>query len=146
MPITSTICDSYLIELGQGLHNHTVSTGDVFKCALYTSSATLNRSTTTYSSTNEVTGTGYTAGGDTLTNVTPVTSNNVGVYDWADLTFSTLTVSGIRGALIYNSTNSNRAVCTLNFVSDWSPSAKDFVMTFPGATSTSAIIRIKYNG
>jgi len=143
--ITSATTKSFYTELGQALHNLTVG-GDVFKCALYTSAATLNADTTVYSVTNEVTGTGYTAGGDTLTNVNPTQSNGKGLYDFEDLTFSTLTVTGIRGALIYNSTNGNRAVAALNFGADFSPTAEDFKITFPSVTSTTAIIRIKTNG
>ena len=142
MSITSAISNSLLTELGFGLHDFRTS-GNVFKCALYTKSASLGAGTPVYTSTGEVNGTGYTLGGATLTNIKPVVSNSVGVYDWADLVFSTLTVTGIRGALIYNSTNGNRTVAVLNFVTDQSPSAQDFTITFPGATSTTAIIRIK---
>jgi len=142
MSITSAICNSFRAELGQGLHNFAVS-GDVFKCALYTSSAALDKDTTAYTISNEVTGTGYTAGGASLTNIAPVVSSSVGVYDFDDLVFSALTVTGIRGALIYNSTNSNRAVAVLNFLSDQSPSAQDFTITFPSAAPTTAILRIK---
>jgi len=142
MSIISAIPNTLLTELGNGLHDFR-TTGNVFKCALYTSAAALGAGTTVYSATNEVTGTGYTAGGDTLTNINPTLSNSVGVYDWADLVFSTLTVTGIRGCLIYNSTNGNRAVAVLNFVTDQDPSAENFTITFPGATSTTAILRVK---
>jgi hypothetical protein len=143
--ITSAITKSFANELGQALHNIS-SGGDTFKCALYTSLATLNADTTVYSSTNEVTGTNYTAGGEELTNNNPTQSNGKGLYDWDDLTFSTVTITGIRGALIYNSTNGNRAVVVLDFGADYSPSAQDFVISFPSVTSTTAIIRIKPNG
>lgn len=142
MSITSAVPNSLLTEFGNGLHDFRIG-GDVFKCALYTSSADLNKTTTVYSATNEVSGTGYTAGGDTLTNVNPVISNSVGLYDFADLVFSALTVTGIRGCLIYNSTNGNRAVAVLNFITDQSPSAQNFTIEFPSPTSSTAIIRIK---
>jgi len=143
--ITSATCKSFYTELGQALHNITVG-GDVFKLALYTSSATLNSDTTVYGATNEVSGTGYTAGGDALTNVNPTQSNGKGLYDFEDLTFSALTVTGIAGGLIYNSTNGNRAVAVLNFGASYSPSAQDLLITMPSQTSTTAIIRIKTNG
>ena len=142
--ITSATTKSFYTELGQALHNLSIG-GDVFKCALYTSSATLNADTTVYSSTNEVSGTGYTAGGNTLTNVDPVQLGGKGLYDFANLTFSTLTVTGIYGALIYNSTNGNRAVAALNFGATYSPVAQNLVITFPSVTATTAIIRIKTN-
>ena len=142
MSIISAIPNTLLTELGNGLHDFRTS-GNTFKCALYTGSASLGAGTTVYTTSNEVTGTGYTAGGNTLTTVNPTISNSVGVYDFADLVFSALTVTGIRGCLIYNSNNGNRTVAVLNFVNDQSPSVQDFTITFPGATSTGAIIRIK---
>ena len=143
--IISAITKSFATEVGQGLHNMSVG-GDVFKLALYTNQATLNSDTTIYSVTNEVSGTGYTPGGDTLTNTNPTQSDGKGLYGWTDLTFSTLTVSNITGGLIYNSTNGNRAVVVLNFGASYSPSAQDFNIVFPSVTSTTALIRIKPNG
>jgi VCBS repeat-containing protein len=108
---------------------------------LYTSSATLNASTTAYATTNEISGTGYTAGGGTLTNVDPTTSSTTAFCDFNDLTFSTATITA-RGALIYNSTNSNRAVVVLDFGADKTSTAGDFTIVFPTADSSNAIIRI----
>jgi hypothetical protein len=129
----------------QALHNFTTSTGNAFKIALYTSSSNLSAATTAYggaTATNEVTGTGYTAGGTGLTNVTPTTSGTTAYTDFnPDVTWSTSTITA-RGALIYNSTNANRAVVTLDFGSDKSSSAGDFTIVFPAFDSTNAIIRI----
>jgi hypothetical protein len=136
----------------------TADSGDTFKLALYTSSATLDANTTAYSSSNEVSssGTNYTAGGGSLTNlgVTAVNTNataGTGFTDFSDLTFSTATITA-RGALIYNSTPSansnanttltNAAVCVLDFGSDKTSTAGDFTIIFPTANNTSAIIRI----
>lgn len=143
MAITNAMCTSFKAELMQALHNFTASTGNTFKLALYTSSATLGASTTAYSSTNEVPNSGsYTAGGGTLTNVTPTSSGTTAFTDFfPDLTFTSATITA-RGALIYNSTNSNRAVCALDFGSDKTSTAGDFVIIFPAANATDAIIRI----
>lgn len=135
------MCTSFKQELMQALHNFTTSTGNTFKIALYTNSASFTAATTTYTATNEVTGTGYTAGGNTLTNVTPTTSGTTAFTDFADTTWASSTITA-RGALIYNSTNSNRTVCVLDFGSDKSSSAGDFIIVFPTADATNAIIRI----
>lgn len=135
------MCTSFKVELMQALHNFTASTGNTFKIALYTNSASFTAATTAYTATNEVTGTGYTAGGNTLTNVTPTSSGTTAFTDFADTTWSSSTITA-RGALIYNSTNSNRAVCVLDFGSDKSSSAGDFTIVFPTADATNAIIRI----
>lgn len=141
MAITSALCTSFKAELMQALHNFTTSTGNTFKIALYTSSATLGASTTTYSTTNEVSGTGYTAGGQTLTNVTPTSSGTTAFTDFADVTWANATITA-NGALIYNSTNSNRAVAALAFGSDKTSTAGDFKIIFPTADASNAIIRI----
>ncbi len=141
MAITQAVCNSFKQELMQGLHNFTNSSGNTFKIALYTSSATMSASTTAYSATNEASGTGYSAGGNTLTNVTPSLSSSVALTDFADSTWSTATVTA-RGALIYNSTNSNRAVVVLDFGSDKSSTAGDFIVIFPAADAANAIIRL----
>jgi len=125
----------------QALHNFTTSTGNTFKIALYTNSASFTAATTVYTATNEVTGTGYTAGGNTLTNVTPTTSGTTAFTDFADTTWTSSTITA-RGALIYNSTNGNRTVCVLDFGSDKSSSSGDFTIVFPTADATNAIIRI----
>jgi len=141
MAITQAMCTSFKVELLQGVHNFTTSTGDTFKIALYTSSATLGASTTVYTTTNEVSGTGYTAGGNTLTNVTPTSSGTTAFTDFADTTWSTATITA-RGALIYNSTESNKAVAVLDFGSDKTSTAGNFTIVFPTADASNAIIRI----
>jgi hypothetical protein len=135
------MCTSFKSELMQALHNFTTSTGNTFKIALYTNSASFTAATTVYTATNEVTGTNYTAGGNTLTNVTPTTSGTTAFTDFADTTWSSSTITA-RGALIYNSTNGNRTVCVLDFGSDKSSSSGDFTIVFPTADATNAIIRI----
>ena len=142
MAITQAMCTSFKQELLQAKHDFTATTGNTFKLALYTSSATLGASTTAYSATNEVSGTGYSAGGSALTNVTPTTSGTTAFTDFADLTFSTATITA-RGALIYNDTQAgDPSVVVLDFGSDKSSSAGDFTITFPTADASNAIIRI----
>jgi hypothetical protein len=141
MAISQAMCTSFKVELLQGVHNFTVSTGDTFKIALYTSSATLGASTTVYSTSNEVVGTGYTAGGNTLTSVTPTSSGTTAFTDFADTTWSTATITA-RGALIYNSTEANKAVCVLDFGSDKTSTAGNFTIVFPAADASNALIRI----
>lgn len=141
MAITTAMATSFKSELMQGLHNFLLSGGNTFKLALYTSSATLSAATTAYSATNEASGTNYTAGGATLTRVDPTTSGTTAYTDFADLTFSTATITA-RGSLIYNSTNSNRAVVINDFGSDKTSTAGDFTIVFPTADASSAIIRI----
>jgi hypothetical protein len=156
MAITQAMCTSFKAELMLGAHDFRATGGDTFKIALYTSSATIDANTTAYSATNEVTGTNYTAGGNSLTNLGVVTSNNsastgTGYTDFSDTTWSNATITA-RGALIYNSTPSansnanttltNAAVCALDFGSDKTSTAGDFTIIFPTATNTTAIIRI----
>jgi len=142
MAITQAMCTSFKAELMTATHNFTTSTGNTFKIALYTSSATLGASTTAYSGTNEVAnGNGYTTGGATLTNVTPTTSGTTGYTDFADVTWSASTITA-NGALIYNSTNSNKAVVVLAFGADKSSTSGDFVIQFPAAGAGTAIINI----
>lgn len=141
MAITQAMCTSFKQELLTGTHNFTNGTGDTFKIALFTSSATLGASTTAYSTTNETSGTGYTAGGNTLTNVTPTTSGTTAFTDFADTTWSTASITA-RGALIYNSTDSNKAVVVLDFGADKTSTAGDFTIQFPTADASNAIIRI----
>jgi hypothetical protein len=136
------MCTSFKVDLLQGVHDFTASTGDAFKLALYTSSATLDATTTAYSSTNEVANSGtYSAGGGTLTNITPTSSGTTALTDFDDLSFTSATITA-RGALIYNSTNSNKAVVVLDFGSDKSSTSGTFTIQFPAATSSDAIIRI----
>lgn len=125
----------------QGLHNFDNPGGDTFKIALYTSSATLGASTTAYSATNEATGTGYTAGGNTLTSVGPTSSGTTAYVDFADTTWSASTITA-NGALIYNANSANASCVVLAFGSDKSSSNGEFVVVFPTANSTDAIIRI----
>jgi hypothetical protein len=141
MAITSAICTSFKQELLVGTHDFTASTGDTFKLALYTSSATLGASTTAYTTTNEVSGTNYTAGGGTLTSVTPTTSGTTAICDFADLTFGTATITA-RGCLIYDSTQSNKAVAAIDFGGDKTSTAGNFTIVFPSPTATGAIIRL----
>lgn len=133
---------SFKQQLLMGQHNFTTSTGDTFKIALYSSSATMNASTTAYTSTNEVSGAGYSAGGAVLTNVTPTTSGTTALTDFADITWSASTITA-RGALIYNDSHTgNAAVIVLDFGSDKSSSSGDFTVVFPTADASNAIIRI----
>ena len=140
MAITQALCNSFKTELAAGIHDFS-SGGDTFKIALYTSSANLSSATTAYSATNEVSGTGYTAGGATLTNVSPVLSGATAILDFADVSWPGATITA-RGALIYNSTKSNRAVAVLDFGSDRISTASTFLITFPTADASNAIIRI----
>ena len=136
------MCTSFKKELMQGVHDFTASTGNTFKLALYTNSASFTAATTAYTATNEISGTGYTAGGGTLTNVTPTTSGTTALTDFADLTFSTATITA-RGALIYNDTAAgDPSVVVLDFGSDKSSTAGDFTIVFPTADASNAIIRI----
>jgi len=141
MAITQAMATSFKQELLTGTHDFTNSTGDTFKIALFTSSATLGAATTAYTTSNEVTGTGYTAGGNTLTNVTPSTSGTTAFTDFADTTWSSATITA-RGALIYNSTDSDKAVVVLDFGSDKTSTNGDFTIQFPTADASNAIIRI----
>jgi len=142
MAITQAMCTSFKKELMTGTHDFTTSTGNTFKLALYTSSATLDATTTAYSATNEASGTGYSAGGGTLTNVTPTTSGTTALTDFADLTFSAATITA-NGALIYNDTAAgDPSVVVLAFGGDKSSSAGDFTIQFPTADASNAIIRI----
>lgn len=135
-------CTSFKVELMRAVHDFTASTGDTFKLALYTNSATFNAATTAYTASNEVSGAGYTAGGGTLTNVTPTSSGTTAFADFADLTFSSATITA-RGALIYNDTAAGNPSCiVLDFGSDQSSTSGDFTIVFPTADASNAIIRI----
>ena len=141
MAISTSMCTSFKSELMSALHDFDNPGGNTFKIALYTSSATLGASTTAYSATNEVSGTGYSAGGETLTSVSPTTSGTTAYVDFADVTWANSTITA-NGALIYNANSSNAAVVTLAFGSDKSSSNGDFTIVFPTANATDAIIRI----
>lgn len=141
MAIVQTMCTSFKAEVAQGLHNFTRSTGDVFYLALYTANATLGADTTVYTTSNEASGTNYTAGGIALTNITPLAANGTGYWSFDDATFSNVTLT-CAGALIYNSTNGNRAVCVLNFGQTITKTAANLVVTFPPMGATDSVLRI----
>ena len=146
MAITQAMCSSFKQELLQGKHDFTASTGHTFKLALFTRSATLGASTTDYATTNEVSGTGYSAGGSPLTNVTPTLDGTTAITDFADLTFSTATITA-NGAMIYNTTtgggsSTTDSVIILAFGGDKTSTAGDFTIQFPTADASNAIIRI----
>jgi hypothetical protein len=137
------MCTSFKKELLQGVHDFTASTGNSFKLALYTNSASFTAATTAYTSSNEVSASGsYSAGGGALTNVTPTTSGTTALTDFADLTFTSATITA-RGALIYNDTAAgDPSVVVLDFGSDKTSTAGDFQIVFPTADASNAIIRI----
>lgn len=138
MAITQSICNVFFYDLARGLHNFS---SDVIKIALYTSSADLGPTTTAYSATNETSGTGYVAGGATLTATLVGGVNNTVTYvDFADATWPSSTFTA-RGALVYNNT-SGGSICVLDFGSDRSSSASTFRVTFPTANASDAIIRL----
>ena len=141
MAITQALCTSFKQELLVGTHDFTTTTGSSFKMALYTSSATLGATTTAYTATNEVSGTGYTATGQALTNVTPTTSGTTALTDFADETWTSATITA-RGALIYNDTAAgDPSVLVLDFGADKTSTAGDFTVVFPAADASNAIIR-----
>ena len=141
MAITSAICTSFKVELLKGVHNFTASSGDTFKLALYTSSATLGATTTAFTTTGQSSGTNYTSGGANLTRIDPTSSGTTAFTDFADLTFGTASVTA-RGCMIYNSSDSNKSVAVIDFGGDKTSSAGDFTIQFPTASSSAAIIRI----
>jgi hypothetical protein len=145
MAITQAMCTSFKKELLEGKHNFT-NGQHTFKIALFTSSASLDAATTDYSTSNEVSGTNYTAGGGALTNVTPTSSGTTAFTDFADKTFSNATITA-NGAMIYNTTtaggsNTTDAVIILAFGGDKTSTAGDFTIQFPAADASNAIIRI----
>tara|TARA_B100000963_G_C22630037_1_gene674443 strand:+ start:111 stop:557 length:447 start_codon:yes stop_codon:yes gene_type:complete len=140
------MCSSFKQELLEGGHNFKNSGGHTFKLAMYTNSASFNAATTAYTTSNEVSGSGYTAGGGTLTRVDPSLSGTTALTDFSDLTFTSATVTA-RGALIYNTTTgggsgTNDTVVVLDFGSDKTSTAGDFTIQFPAADASNAIIRI----
>ena len=144
MAITSAICTSFKVELLKGVHDFTATTGDTFKIALYDSDATLGASTTAFSTSEEITntsGTAYTSGGATLTSVTPVASSTTAVCDFADVSYTSASFTA-NGALIYNSSATNAAVCAIAFGSDKTATNGTFTIQFPTADATNAIIRL----
>jgi len=142
MAISQAMCTSFKKELLEAVHNFKNSGGNTFNIALYTSSASLGASTTAYTTSNEVSGTNYTAKGASLTRVDPTTSGTTAFTDFSDVTFSNVTLTA-RGALIFNdSASGDPAVCVLDFGADKSASSGDFTVVFPTADSSNAIIRI----
>ena len=139
------MCTTFKKELLYGVHDFK---GDTMKIALYTNSASFNAATTAYTATNEVSGTNYSSGGNTLTKVDPTVSGTTALTDFSDSTWSSSTITA-RGALIYNSTPnttslsvSNPTIIVLDFGGDKSSSSGDFTVVFPAADASNAIIRI----
>lgn len=136
------MCTSFKKELMEAKHNFLLSGGDTFKLAMYDNNASFTAATTAYTATNEVSGTGYSAGGGTLTRIDPSSSGTTAFTTFSDLTFSTATVTA-RGALIYNDTASgDPTVIVLDFGADKTSTAGDFTIQFPTADASTAIIRI----
>ena len=142
MAITSAMCTTFKKEILEAVHNFKNSGGSTFNLALYTSSASLGASTTAYTTSNEVSGTGYTAKGAALTRVDPSNDGTTAITDFANLTFSSSSITA-RGALIFNdSASGDPAVCVLDFGSDKTSTSGDFTIQFPAADASNAIIRI----
>ena len=146
MAITQAMCTSFKDQILEAVHDFRASGGDTFNLALYTSTATLDATTTAYSATNEVGNSGtYAAGGGALTNVNPTTSGTTAFTDFSDLSFTSATITA-RGALIYNTTPThtytNPSVVVLDFGSDKTSTSGTFTIQFPTANATDAIIRI----
>jgi hypothetical protein len=137
------MCTSFKVELLQGVHNFTTGTGNTFKLALYDNNAAFDASTTAYTASDEVGASGtYSAGGGALTNVTPTSSGTTAFTDFADISFTSATITAY-GALIYNDTAAgDPAVCVLDFSGAKTSTNGTFTIIFPTADSTSAIIRI----
>jgi|TARA_R100000084_G_scaffold105210_1_gene62455 hypothetical protein len=141
MAITQAMCTSFKVELLKGVHDFSAAS-NVFKLALYTSSASLGAGTTAYTSSNEASGTGYSAKGSFLTSIDPSSSSTTALTDFNDLTFSTATITA-RGALIYNeAATGDPAVAVLDFGGDKTSTNGDFTIQFPTADASNAIIRI----
>ncbi len=137
------MCDSFLKELMEGLHNFKLSGGDDFSIALYTNSASFTAATTAYTASNEITGTAYVAEGESLTRIDPsIPGSNTAITDFADEVWSTATFTA-RGAMIYNETEvGDAAVLILDFGSDKTATAGDFTVQFPAADASNAVIRL----
>ena len=142
MAISTAMCTSFKQEILEAVHNFKNTGGSTFNLALYTSSASLGASTTAYTTSNEVSGTGYTAKGAARTRVDPTTSSTTAFTDFADLTFSSSSITA-NGAMIFNdSASGDPAVCILAFGADKTSSSGDFTISFPTADASNAIIRI----
>jgi len=142
MGITQAVCNSFKKEVLEGIHDFE-SGGDAFKLALYSSAANLSAATTVYSSTNEVTGTGgsYSLGGGTLASQQTSLDGSVAIVNFANLSFTGVTLTA-RGALLYNDTESDKAVAVLDFGADKTATSGTFTIQFPAFTSAAAILRI----
>jgi hypothetical protein len=137
------LCTSFKKELMEAKHNFLASGGNTFNIAMYTNSASFTAATTAYTSTNEISGTNYSAKGQALGNVNPTTSSTTAFTDFADEVFSNVTISSVRGALIFNdSASGDPTVCVLDFGADKAASSGDFTIVFPTADASNAIIRI----
>jgi hypothetical protein len=144
MAIASAICNSFKQEILVGTHNFTASSGNDFKLAMYTSSASMGASTTAYSSSNEISnssGSAYSAGGKAITSVTPVLDGSTAVCDFADVSWTSASFTA-NGCLIYNDTQSDKAVCVVAFGGDKTVSSGTFTIQFPAAAASTAIVRI----
>ena len=144
MAISSAVCNSFKQEILVGTHNFTASSGNSFKLALYTSSASLGAGTTAYTTSQEISnssGSAYTAGGAALTSVTPVLDGSTAVCDFADISFTSASFTA-NGCLIYNDTQSDKAVCVVAFGGDKTVSSGTFTIQFPAAAASTAIVRI----
>ena len=142
MAITTAMCTTFKKELLEAVHNFKNSGGSTFNLALYTSSASLGAGTTAYTTSNETSGTGYTAKGAALTRIDPSNDGTTAITDFTDLTFSSSSITA-RGALIFNeSASGDPAVCALDFGSDKTSNAGDFTIQFPTPDASNAIIRI----
>ena len=147
MAITQAMCTSFKVELMTATHNFTTSTGDAFKLALFRATAsiagTFGAGTTNYSDmgADQASGTNYSAGGNTLTNVTPTSSGTTALTDFADLTFTNVTIT-TSGCLIYNDTNSDKSVAVFSFGGDKTATAGDLTIIFPAADASNAVIRL----
>jgi len=141
MAITQAMCTSFKEAILDAEMDFSSDTAQTYKIALYTSSASLDATTTAYSATNEVSGTNYTAGGNTLTLVPATTSGTTAFIDFDDTTWANSTITA-RGALIYTTANSNAAIAVLDFGADKTSTAGDFTIQFPTADASNAIIRL----
>ena len=144
MAIASAVCNSFKQEILVGTHNFTASSGNAFKLALYTSSASLGAGTTAYSSSNEISntsGSAYSAGGKTIVSVTPALDGSTAVCDFADISFTSASFTA-NGCLIYNDTQADKAVCVVAFGGDKTVSSGTFTIQFPAADASNAILRI----
>ena len=145
MAITSAVCTSFKVELLKAVHNFSASGGNTFKIALYTSSASLGAATTAFSTSNEISntsGSAYSSGGATLTNIDPAAVSTTAVCDFSDVSFTSASFTA-NGALIYNDTASgDPAVCVIAFGADKTVTSGTFTIQFPAADASNAIIRL----